>query len=303
MAIMYQTLSETLEKHTGQRRSPRALVESGFAQTTSLADVVTDPGKVLSSLTRISGVGEVSIAHLKQAVFSELARIVPAEWAASAPCHGTADGATGLDVALVEKLRKFRTVWGISTRNVAITAQFHLDYTDPSNGVMAAALSATSPFVYAPEGIPEIVKTPAVLQAQNDGAAENISYMSRINSVFTEGFEVPDGSLLLIDLHRLDERKCRRGPFYLLQEEDVDEQLLIISYAKEIFPGLRTVVSDFRRHRLASGFATQDGPLFHYCFGGYLQINHPWMVQHFHETALSAAHTGISFADWLSRYR
>lgn len=303
MPRMYQTLSATLEKHMGQRRPPRALVESGFAQTTSLADVVTDPSKVLESLTRISGVGEVSIAHLKQAVFSELARIVPAEWAASDPCHETADGAPGLDVALVEKLRKFRTVWGISTRNVAITAQFHMDYTDPSNGVMAAALSATSPFIYAPEGLPEIVKTPAVFRAQNDGSADDISYISRLESVFTNDLEVPNGSLLLIDLYRLEELIHRHGPYALLQDKDVDEQIMILSHAGEIIHGLRTVVADFRRHRLASGFATKGGPLFHYCFGGYLQINHPWMVQHFHETALSAAHTGISFADWLSRYR
>lgn len=297
---MHRSLSEILERHRHQLRFRRYVQDNDFVQTTTLADVIADPKGTHALLKGIPRVGDVSIAHLKQAIFTELAELVPSEWAASEQLYVPADGTPALDIALVEQLRLFRRIWGLSAQNVTVTTLFHIDYTDPDNAVFTAALMANSPFVYAPESLPEIVKTPAVLRAEQGGSEQNEAYFSRLRSALAEGIDVPDGSLLVLDRHRLDELVNRHGLFTVLQPTDVAEQLAVLSDVLTRTPGLRAVVADFRPHRLSSGFATQGGPLFHYCFGGYLQINHIWMVRHFHATANRAADAGVSFLDWLS---
>jgi hypothetical protein len=299
---MHQTLHDILVTSGEAGRVRAALLHSPVVQETELADVLADPAATLAELQAMPRVGAVSVARLKQAVARALAARAPREWAAAARLEagGRADD-PALDPARLAALARFRALWGLSAENLPVKGLFHMDYTDPGNTVIAAALTAETPFVYAPESCPEVLKTPAVFAAEQGRPREGGDYLARLQAALAEDVRLPAGSLILMDLHRLTDLADRHGPYATLTGAEAAEQLAILAAVLATLPQLHVVVTPFRVHGLASGFATADGPLFHYCFGGYLELRSPELVAHFHANARAAARGAEGFADWLSR--
>jgi hypothetical protein len=279
------------------------LLRSAFVQTTTLSDILSDPGGTLESLRIVPGVGETSVARTRQAVFAYLDACFPVEWAASGCARDAMEGPTageGGDPALVARFRALRHAWGYSENSLPVTGVFHGDYTSPGTTVFSAALTSRSPFVYAPESLPEILKTPAVFKVEQGWSRERAEYLERLQAALAEDIVLPKGSMILLDRYRLGDLVDARGQYAGLSREDVAAQLSMLARALCGAGAPRTLVTDFRKSGLSSGFATAEGPLFHYCFGGYLELRGREILDHFHARARSAAAVGVPIEDWFA---
>ncbi|MHA7887770.1 MAG: hypothetical protein ACX937_10430 [Roseicyclus sp.] len=295
---MHETLAEILQPYRASLRLRPGLLRSEFGQTTTLSDLLSDPEEVLAQLRLVPGVGEVSIARIKQAIFGHFAQCSPVEWSASdrpAPFGETADGA---DPALLERFRHLRQVWGFSRESLSVAGVFHPDYTSRATTVFPAALSENTPFVYAPESLPEILKTPAVFKAEQGWSPQRAEYLGRLKAALDEDVVPPEGSLILLDRYPLEDLAKGRGQYAGLGQAEITEQLAVLKRVLCAAEAPVTVVTEFRKVGMSSGFATANGPLFHYCFGGYIELRGHEVVEHFHSRAQAAAAAGIPLADW-----
>lgn len=303
---MDRTLSQVISTASKTTRFRKALHNSSFFKDHSILDVLDDPRYMLECLRGVPHVGELSIARIKKIISTELERTFPQEWAASEnPAHrnlAKVDFSDDIDHDVLKKLRVFRKTWDYSSESFDLSGKFHPKFKSPANTVFTAPLTALTPFTYIPESLPEIVKTPAVFRAELGWSEENEDYLGRLKSALSDIAAPPKGSLVLLDVRKLGDLVEARGSYQSLTREDVVAQMEILS---DVFGSDRapeTIVCDLRKHGLSSGYASQKGPLFQYCFGGYLELHSNELLDHFHQLAHRAAQTGTPLLNWLETY-
>lgn len=204
-----------------------------------------------------------------------------------------------LDRALVTRVRKFLAVWDYGGRRLPVRGNFLKDYTDTKNAVLAKALAEKSAFLYIPESVPEIVKTEAVFIAEQGISAAKHAYLNHLKRVRGDIYNVPDGSLILMDVHRLQDLLQGHGCYAELTVEQIVAQLRLLRGFSSVMSGLDVIVADLRKHGVRSGFATRSGTLMHHCFGGYLELRSPELAAELWEISDRARADGIPFQLWL----
>lgn len=191
----------------------------------------------------------------------------------------------------------------VSDASYPVAGAFHRSYAAATNAVFADVLAETAPFVYAPESFPEILKTRDVLRAEQGGSEQKRLYAERLATAREDAARIPGGSLILIDRVTLDSLAACQGAYAALTPDMACAQLALLQAFLPRVPEVDVVVTDFRRHGVSSGFAAEEGPLLHYCFGGYLEIRTPDLLTDFQRVTRSAAAAGRPLADWLADLR
>jgi hypothetical protein len=275
-----------------------------FATNVTLRDVLKAPETILTHLRVGRGVGEVTVARVRRALVEELQVLAPQAMQQAYRARLQPDQPLPADAdPLTESLIRFLKVWNVSDSSYPVAGEFHRSYASATNTIFAAALVGRAPFIYAPESFPEIVKTRDVLRAEQGASEQNGFYAARLEAMREDAVRVPPGSLVLLDRAALENLVACRGVYDALTPAMACEQLALLQAFLPRVPRIDVIVTDFRLHGVSSGFATEDGPLLHHCFGGYLELRTPDLLTDFQLVTRSAAAAGRPLAEWLTALR
>ena len=299
---MDRTIAEIIDAQ-GERVRP-AVRASCFVTETPLRDVLDAPEEMIERLRVTPGLGEVTIAQLRRILVDELEALAPramaeAQWACLNPDRSLPPHADPMTATLL----RFMSAWEVPAATSPVTGAFLGNAGVAPTVIFADTLAAQAPFVYAPKSFPEILKTRAVLRAEQ-GASDQIElYAARLEAARKDIAQVPAGSLVVMDRPMLEQLVACEGAYTALTPAAASAQLELLNRFLRHIPEVEVIVTDFRTAGLSSGFATERGPLLHACFGGYLKLHGTEVVRHFLRLARSAATAGQPLADWLADLR
>lgn len=288
---MDRTIGRIIAERNETRFFRQNFLRSHFCEQTTLADILTDPRRLRDALAVTPGAGELAMARIRRIVDEEMRR-------ALATGHATAIVADP-----VGALRAFSEIWAEAARSYPISGLFHDGFAERSNPILPAAMLTTQPFVYAPVSVPELLKTPEVLSCEMGTALTPSDYADRLAALRAEGTVLPAGSVILLDAPVLTDLAGARGAYDGLSAEAGARQIDILGNYLLADPAIEVVVTSFRKSGFSSGFATADGPLYHYCFGGYVEIRGRDILGLFLAKAQAARAAGVGLADWIAAWR
>lgn len=298
---MQKTLRQMIIQREEANLYRPSFLASPFMRETRLEHILADPKRYLDELMLTPRVGEVSVARLRRSLVEEFARMAPGEWRAAAFKAGEAPSrAAQPDPELTARFRRFRKTWHHQEESHAIRGAFHKAYTNPDNAVLTRALTEGKPFVYAPESLPEPLKMDAVFAAEQGRSDQKDAYLAHLARVREDYLRVPEGSLVVMDRLRLENLARGQGAYAALDPSQISAQLGLLEQFSRLLQGLTVRVVEFRKHGLSSGFATRSGPLYHYCFGGYLELRSAPLITQFWDQAECASAAGEPFDAWLA---
>ena len=301
---MDRPIAEIIYARSERENFRPSFLAGPFATTVTLRDVLEAPETLLNRLRVSRGVGEVTVARVRRALVEELQALAPQAMQQAQRARFLPDQPLPADAdPMTETLVRFMKVWNVSDASYPVAGAFHRSYTAATNTIFADALAESAPFIYAPESFPEIVKTRDVLRAEQGESEEKRLYAARLEDAREEAVRAPPGSLILVDRAALENLAACQGVYDALTPVTACEQLALLRAFLPRVPEIDVVVTDFRRHGVSSGFATEDGPLLHYCFGGYLEIRTPDLLTDFQLVTRAAAAAGRPLADWLADLR
>jgi hypothetical protein len=271
-----------------------------------LHDVLEQPLACLIDVKSLSGVGDLTISRFRRALVEAFMDAAPREWAfastvgsRSSDDHSAAPVDTDMEIA--RQLIRFRKVWKVDHETFPAPGHFHRRYDHAQNSTLSDAIVEARPFIYAPETVPEVLKTPEVMWVEKGYSEQKQDYLHRLGEIRHESQRLPAGSIVLLDVYKLDDLAGCRGRYAALTPEAASEQIIALADFLLIDPLIHVLVTDFQKHGLSSGFATRKGPLLHYCFDGYLEIQSPEMVSEFWRIAQDAATHSMPFSAWIGR--
>lgn len=150
-----------------------------------------------------------------------------------------------------------------------------------------------------PKSVPEIVKTEAVFIAEHRASAAKHVYLNHLKRAWADIHTVPDGSLILMHVHRLEDLLQGRGCYADVKAKRIVAQRHLLGHIVFSMPGLTAMLADLRKHAARLGFATRSGTLIHYCFGGYLDLRSPALSAEFCKIPDRARADALLFQLWL----
>jgi len=296
---MDRTLAEIIDAQ-GERVRP-AVRASRVVSETPLRAVLDAPVETIERLRVTPGLGEATIAQLRQVLVEELEALAPramqeAQWACLNPEGSLPPDAAPMTATLV----RFMSAWEVPDATTAVAGTFLGNRAVAATKIVKEALATQSPFVYAPESLPEILKTRAVLRAEQRASDQHELYAARLEAARNGIAQVPAGSLILIDRPVLEQLVACQGAYAALTTAAARAQLELLNRFLRHIPEIEVIVTDFSPAGLSPGFTTERGPLIHPCLGGYLQLRTREMLRHFLRMARSAAADGQPLAAWLA---
>jgi hypothetical protein len=283
-----------------------ALIKSEFIRSTTLSELLMNPGRSLDELRVTPLVGEVSVLRLKQLIFSELGERYPVEWNYVTSVGAGSAYATGIekphDQDVVRKLQKFYDVWGYAPDTMRVSGKFHDGDKNNIWSILTTVRLSDMALSYVPITIPEFVKISDVYKAETGRDGGGRHSIEQIVRRLSESQILPRGSVIVLDIERLTALVELKNDYCDLTTASVKAQLEILRsfFFDEGSP--QGVVVNCQKLGLAPGFSARNGPLYVSCLNGCLELDSPEMVAYFHKKIRSATSVGMPVINWLEKY-
>lgn len=305
---MHHSLYDQLAENDEHRHFRASFLQSKFCMQTTMQDILDDPDDALDALSTIRGVGETSMSRLRQFLVREYSTRFPRDWqaannAVASTAANTETGTeAGTETSRARALAHFITVWDVVAEFLPITGRFYPDYSDGNNRVLLESLVRGERFIYACESFPELLKTSEVLFAEQGHDGDKASYSQHLSKLRDQLPPMASGSLVMMNPRALEDLLTGGGHYKDLPEAARTEQMQLLLFFSAAIPHVETCITDYRKSGLSSGFLSGEGPLLHYCFGGYVEVPTPDMVQVFHDRIAKARQQGQSLRDWITAH-
>ncbi len=294
--LLYDRLGEC-DEHRHFRAS---FLQSAFCRQTTMQDILDDPDDALDALSTIRGVGETSMSRLRQFLVREFSTLFPEDWQAA---NAALASETPPETPRAQALARFITSWDVVAEFLPIAGRFYPDYAHHgTNRVMVDSLVRGEQFVYACESFPEILKTPEVLVAEQGQDAIKASYIQHLSGLRAHLPPLTPGSLVIMNETALSDLLTGNGDYKHLSEAARHAQIQVFRAFSAALPDLDAYVARYREIGLSSGFMSGEGPLLHYCFGGYVEITSPDMMQVFQDRVALVRKHGQPLIDWIEAH-
>ena len=278
------------EAHPALRLRERVRDHPLFERVT-LSTLIDDPLSLDGFLTEcrlLPQCGEAQVARLRKVLGEEI-RAAMAAPAASKPRHVGA----GPDA---------KTPDAHASTALKLEGEFFPDYVTALETVYRRMwrLAQFASFLYLPTSVPEFVKIPAVLAAENGPDRDVAAYSGKL-AAFRNALPVlsrGDGAILL-DAQRLGALFARQGRYAVLSDEDVARQLEVLRKMLAALPaGIDCRVTDFE-HAQLSALSIVGEYLVFYAMGGYGILRSPPMLAQMRSRCRAAQTGGIMLSEFL----
>ena len=297
--MLEQSITEHLSKSEHHQAFRMDVLASDWFTVTTLADILDDPHQAFRAVRTQRGLGSVSIARLRQELARAYATAYREDWEAA---RDALQSGKSPQSPLAQKLARFITEWKVAPESIPLNGSFY-----PANAIPAQKiykrLAAGETFLIACETIPEVIKTPAIRQAEA-GADDRVVQMTEKMVVARSNLQTSDlRAEVIIDTYVLSDLLNGERRYSTLSEQDRIDQFLILYQFFANEPNQSAYVADFHAVGLSPAILIGDGPLMRYAFGGFMEVNAPDLHQLFRARVADARAKGKPLEQWWAENR
>jgi hypothetical protein len=296
---MNKTLYDFLISAGHDKQFRAEFLNADLTRVTTLQDILDNPERTLRNISSLRGMGQLSVARLRQAIALHFANLHQDDWelAIDAISKGSVPESRSAQIFI-----NFIKGWKISVEYFQLTGRFYLP-TQMKIDQIIEQMEGGNHYVYVPSTFIDSLKTPAVFSAEHGKPCTSQSLPARLRAALDSFHQnKPDvkfNGFIILDSVVLEDLTQGTGRYRNLSKNDRNEQIQILVQVAEMYTERPIYVADLLKKGLSPGFVIGEGPLVQYNMGGLLEVTAPDMVRLFRERAQHIADTAPTLQEWL----